>query len=688
MSVTPLRCVLHALLCGMALATCAAQTAEQPGNLLSEGNCPANANFEEYRVRSSRVVSPFQFLRFIRGQTSEAASRISALVDGQPFLYRTAIDEALAIIGQQQFLPSTSDTRFRVALTVVSVENCVDHDLDLVYSVYSTQAPQVAVATPESRQTEKRAPQETAGVAAAGNPFQLSPIAGYDASDNVFAGARFRLNRRLAGAALDSFSAEGYASSRMHSVAASLSGSRDSPGWLAHAKWSVNYAEQSNPTGSGDIGGAHLSAQFSASTKPFANGNFTARFGGLIEGGNLHSNLTGVALSPDTVAQAGYGAFKLYAGASSRFPHNIFSISYGLQLGALDSAAGVDWIKQVADVSHQFWYVLGDHRLLELDSRFSAGGLVVPGRVPVAERFFGGNRDLFFIPGDAWKMRSTPVIRAIPANRFFRTSAGAGADRYFSFNFTGALDVWRRPLVPAEITRDARFEKLLQAQITSAESVEQIYFESRDPHYRQVLGEVPGLIEDLAELKKQLESVSPPPPALQSCAEAVNRASRRAQRAASDKGLRQYGTIRTLITSELPGASRACSAVAAPAIRPAAGQLERRQQAMQTSFQQIDQPAARAKAEADTKFVRRTLGTLFHEVNLYSISPVMIFDVARIGPEGNGLGGTRYGPGAGLRLGLVSSVNFTGGYAWNPSQRAGEGPGALFFSLEVRDLFH
>jgi hypothetical protein len=39
-------------------------------------------------------------------------------------------------------------------------------------------------------------------------------------------------------------------------------------------------------------------------------------------------------------------------------------------------------------------------------------------------------------------------------------------------------------------------------------------------------------------------------------------------------------------------------------------------------------------------------------------------------------------------LELASYVNFTAGYAWNVNRQPGEGKGALFFSLGVKDLFH
>ncbi len=71
-------------------------------------------------------------------------------------------------------------------------------------------------------------------------------------------------------------------------------------------------------------------------------------------------------------------------------------------------------------------------------------------------------------------------------------------------------------------------------------------------------------------------------------------------------------------------------------------------------------------------------------MNIYSIAPVAIFDVARVWPTNTT---TRYALGGGVRLSLVN-MNFTLGYAANPKRQSGEGPGALFVSLDVSDLFH
>jgi hypothetical protein len=89
--------------------------------------------------------------------------------------------------------------------------------------------------------------------------------------------------------------------------------------------------------------------------------------------------------------------------------------------------------------------------------------------------------------------------------------------------------------------------------------------------------------------------------------------------------------------------------------------------------------------EAWTKLApgHRALDVLLNELNIYSVAPVAIFDVARVWPVGQGV---RYGVGPGLRLSVVN-VNFTSGYAYNPQRLPGEKLGALLFSLDVTGIF-
>ena len=107
---------------------------------------------------------------------------------------------------------------------------------------------------------------------------------------------------------------------------------------------------------------------------------------------------------------------------------------------------------------------------------------------------------------------------------------------------------------------------------------------------------------------------------------------------------------------------------------------------MESEFGQIDEAAAKKKAKDDMVFVRRTIETLLNDVNIYSVSPVFVFDAARLKSHNTSAGGMRYGPGLGLRLELVNAISFTGGYAWNVKSGPGEGRGSFFFSMEVRDI--
>jgi len=95
-----------------------------------------------------------------------------------------------------------------------------------------------------------------------------------------------------------------------------------------------------------------------------------------------------------------------------------------------------------------------------------------------------------------------------------------------------------------------------------------------------------------------------------------------------------------------------------------------------------------AEAIAHAKALDGMFNTLFKDVNIYSISPVFVFDVARIGPRSGSIGGTRYGPGGGVRLELATTAHFTLGYAVNVNRGPGEGRGNLFFAIGIRDLFY
>ena len=667
-----------------------------------------------YTVRSVKVENPFAFLPWVRKAKKDSESEISKLFsldqsspDGRRFSYEKASGKGLEII-ERNFEAESIDPRVKIRVILVSVESCSDTQLDLVYRVYTTQIKPVLSGSPESRRTEKESPQETAGqvrvVKRGVSPVGFTPIGGYDFTNKPYGGGRLEITSKDNwGLPFNSAVIKGVGSSAMRSLTASFGGSADATGWLEHAEWLLDYSNFSLPTGTGEFKGGKVSGIFSGTTRAFAGGSTSLRFGSLLEGGNRQSGLRGEPLSADTVANAGFGSLKSYAGLYTRLPHNILSVSYGLQLGSVGPASRVDWRKHVGDLRHEFWRPLGDHRILSLESRLTAGNIQVTRQVPLSERFFGGANEQLFIPGESWEIRSNPVIRAIPASKFFRTAEGAGARSFVGYNLTASYGVWRKPLVPRELTTDVDFSGELEGAINTVTATLQNYFSSQDPHYTEVVRRLPEAKTALEHLKQRVSDAQAAhpdesPALFAACAKAVNGAIRRLNSAIDPQGGDQFGLI-TFVLSDDPKEQQllkptlACggdlnAAVNDPALAEASANLKAVRESLLAEFNRVDEKGAEARARAEMAFTRRTLDTLFNEVNVYSVGPVFVFDAAKIGPARSGLGGVRYGPGAGVRLELATVANFTVGYAWNVKRGPGEGTGNLFFSINVRDLFH
>lgn len=677
------------------------------------GSCD-NIDLEQagFVVRSVRIDDPFLFLPWVKARQQRALNEITTLVQGKPFTYKDAGAKGIEIIERQNFLPDTSDRRVKIRVEIVSVRNCTDGGLDLVYRIYSTQILPVLSGRPEARVTERQEPQTSAGqttvVAPEASPFHFRPIAGYDLTNLLTGGARMEVtSHKFWKLPFKSVLIEGQGNSRKYYFSAGLEGSTDSSiessSWFAQAQWLVNYTNYQLPTGAGEIKGGHLTAQFAGVTKPFGNGNFTFHFGAALDGGNRQSDVNGVVIAPNTVTDAGVGTLKLYGGLDSRLSNNVISVSYGLELGSIGPAARVDWRKHILDARHEFWYSLGNHRLLNLESRFTLGSLQVPGKVPLPERFFGGNNEEFLVASDIWQIRANPVIRAIPGSKFFRTPEGAGSKNFFSYNFTAAYGYWRKTLVPEELINDPEFTTQLQGAMTSVTSTLQNYYASKDQHYGNVVAQLPAVQTALNDLKTAVAAAQAARPGqftdlFKACTRALSGALRRVASAITPQASDQYGLVMFLLSDDpdevqLLKVNQTCgtdlnAAIEDPEVASKAGSVATLRTGMVAEFNQIDQTAAGKQAIEDMAFTRRTLNTLFNDVNIYSISPVVVFDVARIGPSGGGLGGTRYGPGGGIRFELASVAHFTLGYAWNVNRGPGEGRGNVFFTIGVRDLFH
>lgn len=713
-----------ALLVGLATAgVCSAQAPEQARSTISTNQTAAGkvsqtacaANLEEagYTVTHSEIDNPFDFLPWVHAKDQTAAKEISKLVDNQPFHYKVAVSEALEIINSQDFRPNTPLIRVRLQVNIVDVHCPDDKHVTLTYRVYSTQiAPSVA-GTPEEQSKQANRPQEAAGLVGGATPYHLTPSAGFDATDKLFAGGKLTLDLcttctfRLEGIA------EGQGSQQMASTHVALKGSRNSRGAIANSTWLVNYNESILPTGgAGQLRSAMGSLQVSATTHSFLKGNLSARFGGLLEKGDQQAQLK-VPAAQAAMSATAVNALKMYGGLDSRFGNERFgnqvmAASFGLELGTTNVTSGVQWKKYFGDVRHDFWHSAGDHHSIEIESRFNVGAIQSGGPLPVPELFFGGSHEQLFMPDDSWQIRADPVIRAIPGTRFYETATGVGGNRFLSYNLTMAFAAWRKPVVPPEVGKNQKFNNLLDAQLKTATSMTQVYYLTLDQHYKNIVQKIiPDLLQALKTLNASVLAAKPNQDQLASkflsCTSAIKIATNNANGALTSSVGYAYVTD-LLRPPTTPGAAggdsdddwltkvvtRCSNLVTALGGGSGieVGPVKTAQDSLDREFGAISQPNAQAKAIGDMAFVRRTLRTLFHDANLVSIGPVAVFDLARISPSGPGVGGTRYGPGGGVRLELASSINFTAGYARNLSARPGEGSGAVFFSMGFRDLFH
>ena len=675
--------------------------------------CPSGTDFEAagYSIRDVRVQNPFEFLPWIGSAVRQARSQVSHL-RGAPYKNQevtAAENDVYNIV----FLPDAPDERIIINLMVTSVENCSGKQLDLTFWMLSSQIAPVVSSTFESSVREETTPQSSAGADAVRNKLQIFPSAGYNRTDRLYAGGSAQYSGRFP---LGNFRVEGVASTSMHKIDAALSGSHDGAGWLAHSQWELDYQSNSEPSLNSRLGQNLLRAQFSA----LSRGPAPLRFGASLEGGNLQSSSSaGVPMPVDTVGASGYGSLKLFLGTTGRWqktdnsslgkamPFDTFAGSYGVELGSTTAGSSLSWVKHIADFANDLTLPFGDHRCIELESRLTAGFIQVRTVIPLAARFFGGNRFTPFIAGDDWILSSQPFIRSIPANRLATTSEGLGGTRFVSFNSTVSLATWRFPLVPSEVTNNQDFRQQLSDAFDTIISTLDVGYRTKDKHYIAMVSNLPGVQSNLKALKEAVEisqttATPQTAPLYKQCLSPIGRATVRVNAALQNNGQPQYGEVSELLQGE-PGQPpdpranwlnkihQACvnelnAQVQDATIAGAARDLDALHSRMETEFAAIDRTAAARQAKADMVYPKATLNTLLYQVNLFSLSPVLVFDVAHLGPANSDLG-TRYAAGGGLRAALVSHVEFTLGYATNPKRLSHEGKGAMFFSIQLKNLF-
>ena len=692
-----MRTLAGVLACVLVLSARAEELAVVAGN-----RCPIDTNFEAagYTVRTARAFSPFSFLPWVSAGLGTIDRRLDAM-RGQPYR-RADVAAAKDALDRVNFAGDDTGQRITISMIVVSVTNCsTDKQLDLEFLALTSRIAPVLSGTIEAHRSERTAPERVAGADAAPGRLRVAPGGGYGRSEHAFAGARAQYLRPAGDSSrlVDAVVAEGNASATMHDFSLGASGASDATGrWLAHADWQLDYLSTSAPTDGSRLRHDRFAARLSALTRPLDPWQLPVRFGAMVEGGRRTSDFQGADLPPDSVARAGYGSLKIYVGTTTTLQRNVVSASYGLEAGSAGRVQRVDWIKHVVDLAHELSVRVGDHRQLTIESRLNAGLLQVHGQVPVGTRFFGGNREEAFISGDNWQIRSNPVVRSIGAHLLGRSTEGPGGRRFVAYNLTAALPIWRKPLVPAGLSSDPDFRPLVDAQINSATSFFGVGYLAADPHLRRALGALGDVKTALAFLESAVDHAQAAHPGqfadlVRKCVQAIATAQRKTNDASQD-GDGQVDEVSSLLSvgkDRLGLATTACNddlngQLADDEIAAASARVQALRKFMEDEFALIDQESAIRKAEADMGYAKRTINTFIDDINLVSVSPVVMLDVAHLGPASSRLG-TRYGIGGGLRVSIVNSVDFTFGYVANPKRLPKESPGAFFLSVQFKDVF-
>jgi hypothetical protein len=676
------------------------------------GECsdsPGQYEKEGYAVRRIRIDAPLAWLAPVRRD-------LDAIIGRMALKERSAADPGLFTVAAfnhgfldvQEGLGNLKVDRFsRLAIQFgwSGIEACdpADRSLEVVYHVYTAQLSPSLVSLFHSLAALGRTPVDDGATRAlaAVNP---QPFVGYDRTRNVFGGIR------LAPAMAGPFRAallELWGSSTSHLIRASLAGSHDfATGALHELEWRAGYLNSDLPSPELRLRQGFGHAQIFASTRPVAGNEFTARFGASFEGGNQQTDLATAPAGSLDFPSTGFFALKTYAGQSMRAGPVVLRNSYGFEVGKAGDGLATRYTKHIVDSAHSTRFLIGDHRPLSIDTRFSAGFLNAGHGAPVAERFFGGSVVRPFISGDSWNLPADPLIRSFPPNRLaLYTPGGTGGDRFFSGSLTVAAPVWRIPLVPEEVLSDPQFSNLIDLQLGLAETSLASEYRSKAKDVvelaRQVMDTVPPELATLA----RIAGTATPFAACQSDIRLVNTRIKAIGEKLAD-GAADLTSIRTIAaqpdttplkTSYLTKLQGSCGKAEstltdgdANTFKSSLDKLADLQKKFRQDFQTAqDSPAAKAFADQATKdmiYPRRVIRELLHEVNLISVSPVAIFDAARSWQSGLPAGDVRYGGGGGLRLTIVN-LDLTATYAWTIGRKPGEGAGALLFTFGVSNLF-
>jgi hypothetical protein len=615
--------------------------------------------------------------------------------EGKPFTVE-AYERGRARIRREirQIAPAF-DSRFAITIVAAGPARCSAgperHELDVVYVVGTTKFPSIftnvgsvfGVEVPETFASDKQSGR--------GNGLTLTPLLGYNRSDRLFFGGRTIM--RNEGGLLDHLQLAGKGSTSTTAVSAALSGGRDFEGrWLRRADWGLHYDFFNRPTDREALRTGTVSARVSVRTAPVGDSGRFVVLGGAFEAGNEQTRIPQEELPEDLVSSAGTGSLKAYIGSHFGVRRMTLDLSYGIQASTVREGKMLDYVKHIVDIASEARFLPSvrwmDHRPVDIETRLTAGGIQRFGELPVTERFFGGGEETEFLPGAPWRVRDNPVIRSIPPNRLNRTTAGwgLGGTSFLALNFTISTPLYRYALVPSEVSQapdfqdqeDTQFESFFRLLAAAYNRPEAAYDRLND--LEKVLREMIAALESVtnvpATVKDDFASCRELAGDLLDTVEAIERE--------SIAFLVRKGEERSIPSVHELCINKLNAQLGNAALTEADRNMAEIGAAIAEALERA-RPAAEAQARADISYSRGVFDRVVKEMNIFSVSPMFVFDLARIGPQLPGEGANRYGIGGGVRFTIANAFHVGVGYSVNPDRRLGEGRGALFFGLTVRD---
>jgi len=485
----------------------------------AEASCPESLDaLSTFTVRDVRIATPLTLRSKAAnrlffgslGHTLAALESSLAIRPGQPFT-RAAYDAAQLqitnVLGEANLR-----TRERVRLTLVipAVEDCTVDSVVVIYRVYSTDAFSYLANILEFSPTTITQDLVPPGARSA-RGHVIAPLLGYDASRGLFGGSRATVQTNSP--VFSKLGAAFAGSARGAAADVHATGERDiGARFLEHGEWQLNYRYRSEPIADIDpnLRSTTVAARFIGTTRAATAGPIVFRYGSTVEAGRRQSDL-GQPSEP-------YASVKAYVG-SSFGPRTIQgAASYGVEVGKALHASELGFVKHVVDLRLTQRLLARAHVPIQLESAFNAGWIQSTlTRIPVAERFYGGNAPPEFVGADSWKIQDGPRLRSFPQHAFNRADGGDtfGATRFLSGNFTFAPTVWHYPAVPDELLDDPQLRSALAFQLSSTKEAFVSDCAVRTTEFNDVVSRVGAVTDVLRELttwRMHLHSIPLPDP--------------------------------------------------------------------------------------------------------------------------------------------------------------------------------